>query len=93
VVTIMVARHTSGLRLAAYALAALNGARPTTFVMADGLSALISVPLVVSLGWLFADHIETVKRDLHGAELLVGLGSRCGCTGAGRPGGRSAGTP
>jgi membrane protein DedA with SNARE-associated domain len=71
VLTIMVARHASAFRLPAYALAAVHGVRPVTFVLADGISALLSVPLVVGLGWFFAAHIEEVKRDLHEAELLV----------------------
>jgi membrane protein DedA with SNARE-associated domain len=74
VLTIMAARHASGLRLPAYALAALHGVRLRTFLVADGLSAMVSVPLVVGLGWYFAGHIEQVKRDVHEAELLVAAG-------------------
>jgi membrane protein DedA with SNARE-associated domain len=74
VLTVMVARHASAFRLPAYALAALHGVRLRTFVIADGLSALASVPLVVWLGWFFAGHIEALKRDLHEAELLVAAG-------------------
>jgi membrane protein DedA with SNARE-associated domain len=73
VLTIMVARHASGFRLPAYALAALHGVRPLTFLVADGVSASLSVPLVLSAGWLLAAHIEEVKRDLHEAELGVVL--------------------
>ena len=69
--TIMVARHTSGLRLAAYALAAVNGVRPRTFVLADALSALLSVPLVVSLGYFFAAHLEDVKKRVQDVELAL----------------------
>jgi membrane protein DedA with SNARE-associated domain len=71
VLTIMVARHASAFRLPTYALAALHGVRLRTFVLADGLSALASVPLVVGLGWYFAGRIEELKRDLHEVELLV----------------------
>lgn len=73
VLTIALARHASGFRLPAYALAALHGVRPATFVLADGLSALASVPLVVGAGWLLAAHLEEVKRELHEVELLVAL--------------------
>lgn len=69
--TIVVARHLSGLRLAAYALAALHGVPPRTFVLADAFSALLSVPLVVSLGYFFAAHLEEVKKRVHEAELLL----------------------
>lgn len=67
--TIVVARHLSGLRLAAYALAASHGVRARTFVLADALSALLSVPLVVSLGYLFAAHLEDVRQRIHEVEL------------------------
>ncbi len=71
--TIVVARHLSGFRLAVYALAAVNGVRRRTFILADALSALLSVPLVVSLGYLFAAQIEEVKRRVHEVELGLGL--------------------
>jgi len=71
--TIVVARHTSGLRLAAYALAATHGVRPVTFLLADAISAMLSVPLVVSLGYLFAAHIETVRRRVNQFELALAL--------------------
>ncbi len=69
--TIVVARHMSGFRLAAYVLAATHQVRARTFFLADALSALLSVPLVVSLGYLFAEKLEVVKRRLHEVELLL----------------------
>jgi membrane protein DedA with SNARE-associated domain len=71
VLTIMVARHASGFRLPVFALAGASGVRSRTFLLADGASALLSVPLVVSVGWFFAGQIERVKRDLRAVELLV----------------------
>jgi membrane protein DedA with SNARE-associated domain len=78
--TVMVGRHLSLLRLPIFALAGISGVRAATFVLADGLSALASVPLVVGLGWYFAGHVQELKRDLawveHGllaAALLGGL--------------------
>jgi membrane protein DedA with SNARE-associated domain len=64
-VTIAVARHLSGLRLAVFALAATEGVSRRTFVLADGLSALVSVPLVVGVGWLFSRHVLGIERGLH----------------------------
>lgn len=69
--TVAVARHTSGLRLAAFALAATHGVRTRTFALADGLSALVSVPLVVSLGYLFSHHLAAVQHDLRRVELGI----------------------
>ncbi len=69
--TIAVARHTSGLRLAAFALAATHGVRARTFALADGLSALVSVPLVVSLGYLFSHHLGEVHRGIRRVEVGI----------------------
>ena len=69
--TVMISRHLSGLRLAAFALAATHGVRLRTFVAADGLSALISVPLVVSAGFLGAHHLAAVHGALRRVELTV----------------------
>ena len=50
------------------------------FLLADGLSAAVTVPLVVSLGYYFGDHLDDVRRRLHGFEwaaaavILLGVG-------------------
>jgi membrane protein DedA with SNARE-associated domain len=49
----------------------VNGVRRRTFILADALSALLSVPLVVSLGYFFAAHLEEVKKRVHEVELAV----------------------
>ncbi len=71
--TILVARHLSGLRVPAYILAATHQVRALTFLLADALSALLSVPLVVALGYVFAARLEEVKRRLHELELALVL--------------------
>jgi membrane protein DedA with SNARE-associated domain len=78
VLTIVLARHASGLRLPVFAMAGASGVRSTTFLLADGLSALASVPLVVGVGWYFAGHIEELKRELHWVELAVVLAAAIG---------------
>jgi membrane protein DedA with SNARE-associated domain len=69
--SVAVARHTSGLRLAAFALAATHGVRVRTFVLADGLSAMLSVPLVVGAGYLFSEHVSKVHQDIRRIELGI----------------------
>lgn len=69
--TVLVSRHLSGLRLAAFALAATHGVKRRTFVVADGLSALISVPLVVSAGYLGAHHLSEVRSGIRRVELAA----------------------
>jgi membrane protein DedA with SNARE-associated domain len=59
------------MRLAAFALAATHGVRLRTFLFADGLSALISVPIMVSAGYLGAHHLAEVRSDIRRVELAV----------------------
>jgi membrane protein DedA with SNARE-associated domain len=78
ILTIVVARHASGLRLPVFALAGASGVRSATFLLADGLSALVSVPLVVGAGWYFAGHVEVLRRDLHWIEGALALAVAAG---------------
>jgi membrane protein DedA with SNARE-associated domain len=77
--TVMVARLVSPFRLPVFASAGALGVRTWTFLLADGLAALVSVPLVFGLGYLFASRLAEVKAGLHQIELgaallLLGLG-------------------
>jgi membrane protein DedA with SNARE-associated domain len=68
ILTLVAARHASGLRVPVFALAGASGVRSRTFLLADGASALVSVPVVVGLGWLFAARLQELERDLHEVE-------------------------
>jgi membrane protein DedA with SNARE-associated domain len=68
--TIAAARHASGLRLPVFATAGAMGVRTSTFLLADGLSALVSVPIVFALGYLFASQLQAVRHHLREAELI-----------------------
>jgi membrane protein DedA with SNARE-associated domain len=69
--TIMVARHAGPLRMPTFAMAAAHGVRAGTFLVADALSALVSVPVVVGAGYLFSQHLDQVRRDLRLLELAI----------------------
>ncbi len=69
--TIAIARHASGLRIPAFALAGAHCVRRRTFLLADGLSALVSVPLVVSVGYLFSHHLTEAHRDIRRVEFAI----------------------
>ncbi len=71
--TIVLARHASGLRLPVFALAGASGVRSATFLLADGLSALVSAPLLVGAGWYFAGHVEVLRRGIHWVELALAV--------------------
>jgi membrane protein DedA with SNARE-associated domain len=68
---VAVARHLGGVRVAAFALAGVSGVPLGTFLAADGLSALASVPIVVGAGYLFAEHVAQVRRELKIVELGI----------------------
>ncbi len=71
--TIVVARHASGLRLPVFALAGASGVRSATFLLADGLSALVAAPLLVGAGWYFAGHVEELRRGIRWVELALAV--------------------
>jgi membrane protein DedA with SNARE-associated domain len=69
--TVALARHAPGIRVAAFALAGAHGVPFRTFVLADGLSALLSVPLMVGLGYFLSQHLVEVERDVRLVEIAV----------------------
>lgn len=69
--TIFYARFFAGLRALVYLSAGSLGVSPGKFFVYDLLGALISVPLVVSLGYLFGEQIDTFARWLGGLERMI----------------------
>lgn len=69
--TIFYARFLAGFRALIYLSAGSLGVKPKTFLFFDMLGALVSVPVVVSLGYIFGKDIETVVRYIGGVERLV----------------------
>ena len=78
--TVVVGRHTPGLRAVVFFLSGASQVRFATFLIADVLSAAVTVPAVVTLGYFFGSHLEDVRRLLHrvhwavGALALIGVG-------------------
>ncbi len=69
--TVAVARHTGGVRYPTFALAGATGVRLGTFVLADGLSAMLSVPLVVGAGHVLWHHLSQARKDVRLVEAAV----------------------
>jgi membrane protein DedA with SNARE-associated domain len=65
---IVTARHIAGLRVAVFAAAGAAGMRFRRFILWDAFSALASVPLMLMLGFLFADRLEALLHHLHRLE-------------------------
>ena len=64
--TVVVWRHTPMLRALVFFLAGASGVPWWKFLIADALSAAVTVPIVVSLGYYFGDHLDEVRSKLHG---------------------------
>ena len=70
---ILYARFVAGLRALVYLTAGSFGVNPLRFFMYDLAGAVISVPIVVTLGYLFGSQIEVVLEYIGGVEKLVWL--------------------
>jgi membrane protein DedA with SNARE-associated domain len=47
-----------------FATAGMNRMRLGTFLLWDGLGACISVPVMVTLGYAFSDHVDRVRAGV-----------------------------
>lgn len=68
---IFYARFLAGLRALIYLSAGSFGVRPGVFLLYDLLGALISVPIVVTLGYIFGKQLEMIVKYLGGFERLI----------------------
>ena len=71
--TVVVGRHTPLLRALIFFLAGASGVPWWKFALADAVSAAVTVPLITSLGYFFGDHLQDVRRMLHGAQWVVAV--------------------
>jgi membrane protein DedA with SNARE-associated domain len=68
---ILYARFLMGVRALVYLTAGSLGVNPLRFFLYDAVGALVSVPLVVSLGYLFGNELELAISYLGGFERLI----------------------
>lgn len=69
--TVVVGRHTPMLRAPIFFLAGASGVPFWKFLLADAVSAAFTVPLVVTLGYKFAEHLDDIRRSIHHVEWIV----------------------
>jgi membrane protein DedA with SNARE-associated domain len=74
---IFYARFLAGVRALVYLTAGSLGVRPSRFLLYDALGALISVPIVVSIGYFFGAQIGMVIHYLGGFERIIWLVVLC----------------
>jgi len=68
---VFVARNIAGLRAAAFAMAGIAGMAPRRFFAWDALAACVGVPLFLALGYLGAEHVETVRAGIAAAQRVL----------------------
>ncbi len=68
---VLTARHMPGLRWAVFALIAMHGMPPRWFLLWDAIGLCVSLPVVFSLGYLFSDHLDRLRKDLSVARLAL----------------------
>jgi len=71
--TLFLARYLPGFRAPAYLIAGMSGMPYGKFILADGAAALVSVPIVVTLGHRFG-HAALKDIEKTGVVLLIALG-------------------
>lgn len=69
--TIFYARFLAGLRALIYLSAGSLGVAPSRFFFYDLLGALVSVPVVVSIGYFFGNEIEQVIKWVGGFDKVL----------------------
>lgn len=70
---IIFARFVAGLRAPTFLTAGISRMKPHRFITLDGLASLVSVPLFVSLGYLFGDHLAEFEADLSQVRKMITL--------------------
>jgi membrane protein DedA with SNARE-associated domain len=70
--TVVVGRHTPGFRAPVFFLSGASGVTFGKFLLADALSSAVTVPIVVKLGYEFAEHLPEIRKHIHSVEYVVG---------------------
>ena len=70
-ITVVVGRHTPMLRAPIFFLAGASGVPFWKFLLADAVSAAFTVPLVVTLGFKFAEHLDDIRQKIHHVEWVI----------------------
>jgi membrane protein DedA with SNARE-associated domain len=69
--TVIVGRHTPGLRAPVFFLSGASGVGFWKFLLCDSLSAAVTVPVVVLLGYYFGEHLDDVRHRMHQVQYLA----------------------
>ncbi len=74
---VFAARFVGGMRAATFGTAGARGMPFARFALVDVLAAALSVPLIVGLGYVFADELERVRSAIGRAQEGVLIAAAC----------------
>lgn len=69
--TIFIARHLFWIRTATFLLCGIVRIKPIKFLIADAIAAIISVPIMISLGFFFFANLEEILSNIKHAENTI----------------------
>ena len=69
--TIVVGRHTPILRAPVFFLSGASRVPFWKFLLADAVSAAITVPIVVTLGYYFGEHLDDIRAIIHRVQYVI----------------------
>ncbi len=69
--TIFIARHLFWIRTATFLICGLVRIKPIKFIIADAIAALISIPIMISLGFFFFARLEEMLGHVKKAEGMI----------------------
>ena len=70
---LFIGRFLPGLRAMLFMAAGVLRVRPLVFIGVNGAAALISVPTLIILGYIFGDSLDTIKKDVRTATHAIAL--------------------
>lgn len=68
------ARFSPGIRAGVFLFSGISGVTYRRFILTDGSAALLSVPAIVSVAYVFGDQIDRVLKALRGVQHYILLG-------------------
>jgi membrane protein DedA with SNARE-associated domain len=71
--TIFIARHLFYLRTATFVFCGAVRVSFPRFFIADALAALITLPVMLGLGYLFAEHYNNIIAEVEQAKVYIGV--------------------
>ena len=71
VLAIFLARHLFYLRTVTFLACGMVRMSPVKFIIADAIAALISAPIMIGLGYLFAEHLDVILVAIEKGQIFL----------------------